>query len=406
MLGHMRLTIVQYAGDYREAWERFDRGGSSTYQAQRYSVDFVAGLAQRFEQVAVVCALSDKVYDVVLPNKVRAIGAGMQPGFHPRQLVSAMARTLPNRLVLITPMLPLLSWARVNHVRTLATLADSFHATGLRNKIRHLRLARALNRPIIDWVGNHGIAACLSLIKIGVQQDKVIPWDWPPSHKPSDYASRTLNPFRPINLAFVGAVVAEKGVGDLLHALDRLRSQGLKPALTVIGRDPDGSMTSLAGKIGLGDQVRFAGLVPNEDIPAAMRAADAVVIPSRHEYPEGLPLTIYEALSARSPIIASDHPMFQGALVHEKSALVFPAGDAEALAATIRRLGSDPSLYASLSANSEQAWQALQLPVTWGSLIEHWLSGSAEDTAWFTRHRLKSGLYDQQISARAGAYQA
>jgi len=41
-----------------------------------------------------------------------------------------------------------------------------------------------------------------------------------------------------------------------------------------------------------------------------MRSADAIVIPSRHEYPEGLPLTIYEALAARTPIVASDHQCF------------------------------------------------------------------------------------------------
>ena len=41
----MRLTIVQYAGDYREAFERFERGGRATYQAQRYSVGFVGSLA-------------------------------------------------------------------------------------------------------------------------------------------------------------------------------------------------------------------------------------------------------------------------------------------------------------------------------------------------------------------------
>jgi glycosyltransferase involved in cell wall biosynthesis len=146
--------------------------------------------------------------------------------------------------------------------------------------------------------------------------------------------------------------------------------------------------------------VRFAGLVPNEDVPVAMREADAVVIPSRHEYPEGLPLTIYEALAARTPIIASDHPMFRGALNQEQSALVFSAGDAEALAAAIERLSEDQQLYAQLSANSEAAWTALQLPVSWGSLLEKWLSGSAEDQDWLRAHRLPSGIYDRQIADR------
>ena len=50
----MRLTFVQYGGDYREAWERFESGGKATYQAQRYSVNFVGSLANRSGQVSVI----------------------------------------------------------------------------------------------------------------------------------------------------------------------------------------------------------------------------------------------------------------------------------------------------------------------------------------------------------------
>jgi glycosyltransferase involved in cell wall biosynthesis len=131
-----------------------------------------------------------------------------------------------------------------------------------------------------------------------------------------------------------------------------------------------------------------------------MREADVVVIPSRHEYPEGLPLTIYEALAARTPIIASDHPMFLGPLTHEQSAVIFPGANADALASAIRRLADDATLYAKLSANSKQAWQALQLPVSFGDLLEKWLSEGPGDRDWLWEHRLSSGLYAQQIKAR------
>ena len=83
---------------------------------------------------------------------------------------------------------------------------------------------------------------------------------------------------------------------------------------------------------------------------------------------EGLPMTIYEALSARTPIIASDHPMFKGALVDGESALIFRAGDFDALAVVIGHLLGDPELYANLSARSEAAWNHIQLPVQMGDL--------------------------------------
>ena len=131
-----------------------------------------------------------------------------------------------------------------------------------------------------------------------------------------------------------------------------------------------------------------------------MRRADAVVIPSRHDYPEGLPLTIYEALAARTPIIASDHPMFRGALVHEESALTYPAGNAHALAEAIQRLSADATTYERLSENSEAAWRALQLPVSWGAFIERWVGDSPDEEDWLWAHRLTSGLYARQIAVR------
>jgi glycosyltransferase involved in cell wall biosynthesis len=397
----MRLTIVQYGGDYREAWERFDRGGKATYQAQRYSVSFVGSLADRLEQVTIICAATDVAYDVTLPNKVRAIGGGLGQRFHPREVIPLVRRCHPDRLVLVTPLIPILHWSQANSVRTLATLADSFDSGGLRNAIRHRRLAKALNHRNIEWVGNHGIGACLSLLKIGVKEDKIIPWDWPPSHTPSEHDPRRLDATQRLKLVYVGTVSEAKGVGDVVRALGALKSQGPVPHLTIIGAEADTAVRSLVSEIGLGDAVHFSGLVPNEEIPLLMRAADVVVIPSRHEYPEGLPLTIYEALSSRTPIIASDHPMFRGALTHGKSALIFPAGNAEALALAIRDIGSDAELYARLSESSEQAWQALQLPVIWGELVERWLSDTPSDHEWLSNHRLSSGHYRQQIEARS-----
>jgi len=396
----MRLTFVQYAGDYREAFERFDRGGKSTYQAQRYSVGFVGSLASRLEQVTVICAISDGAYDVTLSNKVRAIGAGLKPGFDARNLVQTVEEAAPDHLCLTSPMVPLLRWARRNRIRTLPVLADSFAQSGLLTAIRQRFLAHELNRPEIEVVANHGVNACLSLTNIGVAPEKIIPWDWPPSYRPTEHAPRKLERAKPPRLVYVGMVSEAKGVSDLLRALAKLKEDGFHAALTIIGPDTDGNMSELASRLGLDQLVHFTGVLANEDVPAAMRGSDIVIIPSRHEYPEGLPLTIYEALAARTPIIASDHPMFGCALVDGKSALTFRAADAEDLAAAIRRLSSDAELYEQISLNSEQAWQALQLHVTWGELIERWLSNTAEDRAWLSERNLRSGLYDKQIAAR------
>ena len=121
-----------------------------------------------------------------------------------------------------------------------------------------------------------------------------------------------------------------------------------------------------------------------------MRSADVVVIPSRHDYPEGFPLTIYEALCAQTPMIVSDHPMFCEQLKHRVSAMIFPASDSMALAESLRTLLTAPELYANLSAMSQATWEKLQVSVKWADLLERWLDPAPENQLWIANHCLEN----------------
>jgi glycosyltransferase involved in cell wall biosynthesis len=92
-------------------------------------------------------------------------------------------------------------------------------------------------------------------------------------------------------------------------------------------------------------------------------------------------LVILEALATHTPIIASNHPMFQLG----DAALSFEAGNVDALAGAIRRLGNDPNLYSRLSACSAEVWHRLQVPVKFGDLVSHWLD---DDTEWLSSQAL------------------
>lgn len=388
-----RLTIVQYAGDYREAYERLSGGGPETYQAQRYSVETVGELARELEEVTVICALGDEKYDLVLPNRVRAIGAGFRVGFEQSDLIPLLEKTSPSHVSLTTPLVPVLRWIAVKRISAIVPLADSFNKGGMRNWLRHKRLAYHLNHKSIDWVGNHGINACISLANIGVDTNKIVPWDWPPSRKPSDFSERSLRGKPPYRLLYVGSVTEAKGVTDLIRAVLLLRENHFEVALTIIGPDRESLIERFVQSLQLTDCIQFSGVQPNDQIVPAMRAADLVVVPSRHEYPEGLPLTIYESLVARTPLVASDHPMFRGILVHEKSAVIFRAGDPNSLAKALAKVLTDRQLYRHLSHTAASTWTSLQLSVSWGRLLRAWISGDPLEHSWLFENRLASGKY-------------
>jgi glycosyltransferase involved in cell wall biosynthesis len=365
------VVVLQYAGDYGEAYRHIRGGGDETYASQAYSLKAVEDLVGPDSEVTSVCCASDRAHVEVLPNRVTSITLGFRDGVDEKQVCALLDRLQPTHLVLRTPLLRVLAYASRTRLPVISTLADSFDQSGFRNWLRNRRLAALLNGPNVLVVGNHGRNACASLQRIGVLPEKVVPWDWPQppvQAEPKQFPARGL-----MHVLYAGMIHEDKGVGDLLRAAALLRQAGLRLNVDLLGDGEIEAFRALAARLALADTVTFHGRVSNREVYARMCQSDVVVVPSRHTYPEGLPLTIYEALRSRTPVVASDHPMFRTVLVNRQSARVFEAAEPEQLAAALRDVFTDSSLYERLSRNSKAAWEALQIPTRWGDLIHRWL---------------------------------
>ncbi|RYF35118.1 MAG: glycosyltransferase [Comamonadaceae bacterium] len=369
-----RITIVQYAGDFREAAMRLAAGGAENYRAQRYTVDHVEALAQRHASVATVTGFTESPYEVTLPSGAKAVGAGFTSTWSAGAMAQLVRRTAPTRIVLRTPSLGLLRRIVAMRVPTLALIADSFPDRSWKERMKRRLTVHYLNAAPIQRVGNHGRTSAAQLITAGVRADKVFAWDYPSQDTPDARSPKSEPGGR--HLVYVGMVSAAKGVDDLLDAV--ALASGSVPGLTldIIGEGDVERLRAVALKLGL-HGVKFLGRVANDTVVQRMAEADAVVVPSRHDYSEGLPLTIYEAFCSRTPLVISDHPMFVPNVVHGRDGLMFRGGDAADLAAQLQRLFGDRALYATLSANSAAAWRHLQLAQTWAGAIDDWLDGDA-----------------------------
>ncbi|MBF2029518.1 MAG: glycosyltransferase family 4 protein [Oscillatoriales cyanobacterium C42_A2020_001] len=400
----MRLLLLQYAGDYREAVQRFAAGGNENYYAQKYTVNGIAELTPHFEEVSVLCCQTDEFYNEVLDNGVRAIGAGFCGWVDEEKVVQLIEQQRPTHLVLHTPLRKVLRWAIKNQVKVLTLIAESIVVQNWRDRLRGFRLARLLNHPQISWVGSYGLASSKRMKAIGVKADKIIPWDLLIEPTPGSYEPKTLTQAsEPWKLLYVGAISELKGVGDILRAVKILRDRQFPVRLSIVGKDSEGAFARLAETLNVADVVEFLGMIPTSEVVPQMRNADAVLVPSRHEYTEGFPLTIHHALCSRTPIIASDHPMFQEHLKHEVNALIFPAQNPVALAASIDSLFKNPSLYAALSQASYDTWYHLRLPVKWGDLLNRWVFPSSANDQWLYEHRLSAVSPQQKPIAIASS---
>lgn len=391
----MRLLFVQYAGDYREAFQRFAAGGGETYYAQKYSVDAVTDIAKQIEEVTVLCCMTKEPYNEVLENGVRAIGAGFDKDIQINTLLKLIEEQKPTHLIVRTAKREIFRWAVSKKVRTMALFAESISQRGLRSKLRNYLLADLLNNKQVEWVAAYGLNSAVLFQQIGVKADKLIPWDFIVTETPDSSPPKSLQRYQKNwQLFYIGSMIEAKGVGDVLEALAKLRAKNFPVSLKIAGRDENEYFLNKARQLQIEDCVDFLGLVPNNTVLPLMKEADVVLVPSRHEYPEGFPLAITHSLCARTPIIASDHPMFLDNLKDGLSAMIFPAGNAGALSECIEKLLSNPELYWSLSFESKEAWERLQIPVKWAELINRWIDDSPENKQWLFEHRLSSGQYN------------
>lgn len=129
--------------------------------------------------------------------------------------------------------------------------------------------------------------------------------------------------------AFVGRLVPEKGVEDLLSAFEVLHRERPATLLMIAGTGPLAVRAAAApsGVVYLGPQ-------PYATLGAVYAAAQCIVVPSRKE-PWGL--VVNESLLAGTPVIASDRVAAADDLVTPGTGSRFPAGDVTALTEAMRR---------------------------------------------------------------------
>ena len=196
-------------------------------------------------------------------------------------------------------------------------------------------------------------------------------------------------------LLYVGRLSSEKGIHVLLAAFDRIRRRRPDATCVLIGPDwgplrrvgppadalaaelrrlDDGYVTCLRRLAAPhGDRVVFAGAVPNAELPLYHALADVLVAPSLLES-FGIPPL--EAAASGLPVVVAATGGLLDTVVPDRTGLVVPAGDADALAMAVERLLADPVRARALGrAGRERAASAF----TWDRIADT-LRGHYDDT--------------------------
>jgi phosphatidylinositol alpha-mannosyltransferase len=157
------------------------------------------------------------------------------------------------------------------------------------------------------------------------------------------------------NILFVGRMEPRKGLIHLLRAFRKLQRDGVRARLLLVGTGPgerEARRYVLTRQL---DYVEFLGRVSEAQKAQLFKTADIYVSPATGR--ESFGIVLLEAMSAGAPIICSDIHGYRGVVRRERDGILVEPGNADALAASIRRLIDDPALRAQLSRAGEERAQ-------------------------------------------------
>jgi glycosyltransferase involved in cell wall biosynthesis len=151
-------------------------------------------------------------------------------------------------------------------------------------------------------------------------------------------AARTASP---PTLLFLGRVIAEKGVEDLLQAMPSVLAQVPHCRLVLAGTGDLQRHRDIAARLGVAHAVQFPGYVEGAAKSALLAQASVFVLPS---HIEAMPMSVLEAMAHGLPVVATTVGGIPQAVRNGVDGLLFAPRDVAALADALVRVLSDDAL--------------------------------------------------------------
>ncbi len=143
------------------------------------------------------------------------------------------------------------------------------------------------------------------------------------------------------DLVFLARLVSDKGGDVTLEALARLRDRGRTPRLTIVGDGPERpNLEAMAERLSVAGQVEFLGTQTGETLVRILNEHRIMVVPSRLAEPFGV--VALEGVACGCAVVGSARGGLPDAI--GPCGLLFPNGDADALADRLERLLDDETL--------------------------------------------------------------
>lgn len=151
---------------------------------------------------------------------------------------------------------------------------------------------------------------------------------------------------------FVGRIVGDKGINELVDAFERLRKEIPSVRLLLVGKyEADLDPISLAASRIIDTDSNIEAVGQQNDVRPWMAAADALVFPS---YREGFPNVVIEAGAMGLPAIVTDINGSREIIIEGENGLIIPPRNADALYAAMKEMVVNSALRESMASKTRK----------------------------------------------------
>lgn len=156
----------------------------------------------------------------------------------------------------------------------------------------------------------------------------------------SVYNNQKRVPSDKLNILFLGWIESNKGIWDLLDAIEELKMENLKLKIAGHGKEFNDFTRAIREK-DLDNKIEMLGWIHGEDKFNLLNSSDVFVLPS---YREGLPNSMLEAMASKCAIIVSDVGATSDIISNEYNGFLIKSGDSKSIASSIKRYLNDKNL--------------------------------------------------------------
>lgn len=130
-------------------------------------------------------------------------------------------------------------------------------------------------------------------------------------------------------------LISKKGLATALRAFARFQARCPKAKFVIAGEGPlKAELEALVGELGLGEAVQLRGFLGQADLAELYARSHIFLHPSEmppDQNQEGVPNSMLEAMATGLPVLATTHGGIPEAVTHERTGLLVPERDEEAL---------------------------------------------------------------------------